>query len=160
MSQPRFVSLEEPAGRRRLRPWILLSLPFFCLLVLVLALVSRGDFGARLARVGAIERQHTELYAIEKTPSSSVALILAALERPEAERSAAESWAVGDLLQRAGRSDRPGDPRAFELLQRFAQRWRPAASSPAPAAVQPAVEPAPEQPAPALDAKSDQTSNS
>jgi hypothetical protein len=157
MNQPRFVSLEEPPGRRRLWPWILLCVPFFFLLVFVLVLVSRGDFGARLARVGAIERQHTELYAIEKTPPSSVALILAALQPGAPEPSAAERWALGDLLQRAGLDDRPEDPRAADLLKRFVARWQPAPSAAAPAAAHPGSDPAS---TPASSSEPDQTSNS
>lgn len=158
MSQPRFIATEEPAGRRRLLPWILLSVPFFSLLAFVLVLVSRGDFGARLARVGAIERQHAELYAIEKTPASSVALILAALERGAAEANAAERWALGDLLERAGLEDRPEDPRAAELLRRFAERWKRPPGEP-PGALQPGVaEPALQSPGAAPEAA--QTSNS
>jgi hypothetical protein len=142
MANPRFdpQSLEPAPGRARSLPWVLLSVPFFFLLALVLAMVSRGDFGERLAKVGAIEREHTELYAIEKTPQSSVALLLSALAKDPAAWSASERWALEDLHQRAGlKFDAQQPLSAGALLERFRARWG-SSGSPAPSA-QP-VEPA------------------
>jgi hypothetical protein len=115
--------LESPPRGRAL-PWVMLCVPFFFLLVLVLWMVSRGDFSERLAKVGASERAQTELYAIEKTPASTVALLLVALKKSPGEWSASERWAIEDLHQRGGKRFNPQEPLANSgFLERFRLRW-------------------------------------
>ena len=103
--------------RRRVLPWVMLSLPFSALLIFVLVTMLDDRFGDRLERIEAQQREERALYAIRRTPQSSVEILREAFATPAAERTEAAAWALDDLARRAGVEDED------DLGARFLAEW-------------------------------------